>query len=318
MQGILYKGIDFGKFCGAVLVIATHTKPFYDISIINYLSLCVFQVAVPFFFIVSSFLFWSKSHNLPHFVSRILIMYTLWFLLELPIFLHHYYNGEEIFFSKLIIDLFFNNTFYASWFLSALIESIILIYILNYFPKYISISICIICYTMAVFDSMYYGLLPHKMKVLFDSLFFSIHPSHSFIVALPLCFIGKIIAERKSIYKNTNNIFTILFLCFIFLLEIVLVHDYRRSVTCFFSLIPISISLVVTSLNMKINFLSPNMSVKLRSLSIILFLSHLVVKEVFNLSFGAPIFVIVLLISLCLGGLIIRLSNKVCLLRYLF
>ena len=314
----VYRGIDIFKMGCAVLVVATHTKPLYGISIWNYISLCFFQIAVPYFFMVSSFLFWKGRQNLQRFIMRLLLLYSIWFFIELPIIICKYCgNNIHIDIEKLLLDFFFNNTFYASWFLSALGEAMFIIWMTRKMPLWFFAVLGLFCYFLCVCDSMYYGFLPYNAKVCFNSLFSNVHPSHSCIVALPFVIIGRLFAERDiRIWPSKKKYYPIIFVGILFFIEILAVHDYRKSVTCFFSLLVISFVLMRISMEWSPN-ISSDTSRKIRQMSVLIFLFHLLFFRTISLPFGFQSFLIVLIVSVCFAFFVTWLSTIVKVFRYL-
>ncbi|WP_409932557.1 acyltransferase family protein [Xanthocytophaga flavus] len=102
-----YNGIDLMKFLAAFLVISIHTRPFYDIHpVLGFLfENIITRVAVPFFFISSGFLFFTKVLEtssvseqrklLVGFLKRILVLYLLWTLIYLPYDLYFIYKKQH-------------------------------------------------------------------------------------------------------------------------------------------------------------------------------------------------------------------------------
>ena len=62
MKKVNYFAIDIAKYISALLVVCIHTFPLLDVSepANTFLIQAVCRIAVPFFFAVSSFLFFSK------------------------------------------------------------------------------------------------------------------------------------------------------------------------------------------------------------------------------------------------------------------
>ena len=76
--------IDLMKFVCALLVVGIHTEPFSFSSVLDNAFGFVNRIAVPFFFIASSYFFFMKSlnfHRLGHYVKRIFILYAIWFII---------------------------------------------------------------------------------------------------------------------------------------------------------------------------------------------------------------------------------------------
>lgn len=70
----MYNSLDVGKFCAALMVVAIHAHPYDKIECGDVILDVFLRLAVPFFFITSSFLFFKKEphiNHLLHYVKRI-------------------------------------------------------------------------------------------------------------------------------------------------------------------------------------------------------------------------------------------------------
>ena len=136
-------GYDVLKFIMAVLVVAIHTQAFHGPWSYIYLK-PITAVAVPFFFILSSFFYFKKIYSkefnwiiLTSFIRRMGFLYIFWFLVNLPfIFKTHHYFVDNAFTDvpRFLGDVFLRYTFPGSWFFSATTLAIIL-YTLVYRSK---------------------------------------------------------------------------------------------------------------------------------------------------------------------------------------
>lgn len=93
-----YAAIDVAKYVSALLVVCIHTYPLYDLSPAanTFLIQAICRFAVPFFFVVSAFLFFSKidpaagMHDalnlgmLKHYLRRLALLYGAWSVIYLP------------------------------------------------------------------------------------------------------------------------------------------------------------------------------------------------------------------------------------------
>lgn len=57
-----YNSLDIAKFILAIFVVAIHTSPFYGMSQ-EYYGKVLYTIAVPVFFVMSSFLFFIKGDD---------------------------------------------------------------------------------------------------------------------------------------------------------------------------------------------------------------------------------------------------------------
>lgn len=157
-----YSGIDLAKFICSILVVTIHIPPFGLNSPINgYINCYLARLAVPFFFIASSFFLFSKCQKTPgetasivkQYLLRIIKLYLIWSLIYLPISLVQIYESNGGFSVLAIFDFIRQTLFVGSfvhlWYLVALVVSIILFsLLLSIFRKkeYVVYIICITLY----------------------------------------------------------------------------------------------------------------------------------------------------------------------------
>ena len=56
-----YSSVDLVKFIAALLVVALHARPFIFDEDMDYYAICFCRIAVPFFFVATSFFFFLKE-----------------------------------------------------------------------------------------------------------------------------------------------------------------------------------------------------------------------------------------------------------------
>ena len=92
-------GLDILKFCMALLIVAIHSEAVNSIPIVFEILNPIIQSAVPMFFVVSAFLLFRKMRQnqlniqqekeiLLHFTLRLLLLYTFWLVVQLPLVVH--------------------------------------------------------------------------------------------------------------------------------------------------------------------------------------------------------------------------------------
>ena len=174
MKKVNYFAIDIAKYISALLVVCIHTFPLLDVSepANTFLIQAVCRIAVPFFFAVSSFLFFSKIKakrgpndpenlfQLKHYLRRLGILYLVWSAVYLPYtFLLWRSSGYEwTFVVRWIFDFFFNGSYYHLWFLPSLILATVIVYQLYTRIKLVwGMLVCLLLYTA--------GMLMNVMSV---------------------------------------------------------------------------------------------------------------------------------------------------------
>lgn len=290
-----YDVFDLIKFILSFFVMAIHCG--YDMQ---YPEL---RIAVPLFFMISSFLFFSKEPNglsLKKFILRNLILYFYWFILLLPFTLisriEWFSNG--IFRGILISirELMFGSTFKGSWYISASILSITFVYILSKkIGDVATVAISVAGYFICGFASNYEGLvilLPIKKCIIGMEMVFG-EIERSFLMAMIWVIIGKLCAARKNDFCSENKrckriaIGTITLVSFMCLrLEHVLM-GYLIGVpednSCYLSLIPFAVSTFYFLL--QYNHMHIRDSQKLRIYSTINYFLHCAVIVVLSFLF---------------------------------
>lgn len=185
-----YSGIDCIKFVSALMVVAIHSQvPYYwDV---------VCRVAVPFFFISSSFLFWYKEKPLIDFIKRMAVLYLAWFVIEIPFVYIKFVNSNIWEFLRCLV---FSNTFFASWYITASIEGMALcVFLSKWMNNGALLIVGVVLYSFALFGGGYFGVLPADAQTVLLRIDGIIPLTNSFVTAFLYCVLGKLFSER---YKN--------------------------------------------------------------------------------------------------------------------
>lgn len=208
---------DIVKFIMALMIIAIHSSLF---PMVLYPWL---RLAVPIFFIISSYFFFGslrkletdkeKNQRLWKYVKRSLILYGFWFIILLPytLYIRRYFeNGVLSGIFRLIKALLFASTFPASWFIQA---SIIAVTVVFFASKKIKnrylLVISILIYCFAVLKSSYWSTVKDITIInemykgyifIFSSPVFNASSAFVWIV------IGKLFEEKKI---QINKVFAI-------------------------------------------------------------------------------------------------------------
>ncbi len=128
-----FDSFDLFKFIVSFVVMIVHTRILGDSRFHALHPWC--RIAIPVYFMISSFLFFSKYDRLPDgkksaylwkFVKRDLILYLFWFIVFLPfttIYRNYLHKGIAFFFGTILLG----SSFPASWYLMALAIGIIFV-----------------------------------------------------------------------------------------------------------------------------------------------------------------------------------------------
>lgn len=230
-------GLDVMKFIMAFLIVDIHvqgyliTPPHFQ----NYVIHPIESLAVPTFFVISSFLFFRKARygecqmNLVlHFMKRLCILYLFWCVIWSPlIYLQkEYFHPFTVWVPLYIIrDFFFGNMFDASWFLGALLVGVPMVWGLSRLFKK---DVLVILLPLLVYLYLHYVKeLPSEWAVLYDWYNDFKSPNLSFPGGLLWITLGYVMANKSVItwMEKVRNGFAwvavLLFLILSFFISIV-------------------------------------------------------------------------------------------------
>lgn len=220
-----YDVLDLTKIILAIMVVAIHTQL---LPMVLYPWL---RLAVPLFFIISSFLLYSKINNvsneekrniLKHYVSRLLKFYLFWFVILLPVTIYvrreWFNNGMLIGILNLFIKPFWGSTFIASWYIVAtIIGTVIVDKLSEKFSDKILIPLFIIIYIVCCWTSNYQYLFGDNSSV--NNVLLYVEPHSSFLVSLIYILFGKIISDKKLNISKKKNTMLIIVSCILLYIE---------------------------------------------------------------------------------------------------
>lgn len=179
-------------------------------------TIVITRAAVPIFFILSSYFFFSKINNKEFesqklyynkFLKRSIFLYLFWFVLLFPFtyFIRHWNELSFIeLFCELVVSCLFKKTFPGSWYISAYILGISLAFVMRKQDK-LYLIISVFCYLLCCLMSNYHGLLtyvPYSEDI--NILFEDYNVYNSFPAGLLFIYIGKKCSEQKTIQYSRN------------------------------------------------------------------------------------------------------------------
>ncbi len=133
-----YNAIDLTKFIMAIFVIAVHTHPLIGVNntTVSKIYISIVYIAVPFFFIVSSYFLFIKVNKfdedkgkeiITSYIKKMIKLYIIWNIIFLPMAIYEY-NKEGYSLTKSAIyyirGFFFVGEHYYSWPLWYLLSTI--------------------------------------------------------------------------------------------------------------------------------------------------------------------------------------------------
>ncbi len=306
-----YYCIDLMKFICALLVVTLHivTYAFSEMAVdgapptghdnvlmltLMPLYFVVVRLAVPFFFIASSYFLFKKVKETPEkrgeyvkkYCLRIFLLYVFWFVVSLPITIDKYFiaeNGGGAI--KLLVKILLQGGYSGSWYLIASIWSVLLV---NLFSKYsvsFNIVFASILYAISCLFCTYFNvfsLLPNKSIFLAVKDFNANYPIYlTFFNGYIFVLLGRLFAERETLLsKGASTVLLIvcpllmfceLFVCTYFSLNV--------ATDCFLTLVPMSVALFQTIKSVQLK--PRKIYGHLRKYSTFLYLYHFVFLYVF-------------------------------------
>lgn len=228
------KGIELFRMIAAIMVVAIHTFPFQSISpmLDEVVTLTLFRVAVPYFFMVTGYFLLGKysldtsflnRQKVKLFLIKILKIYSFVILLYLPLSI---INGtitaktSLLTWLKLII---FDGTFYHLWYFPGIILGVALVSIsLNLFGFKKTGILAILLYIIGLGGDSWYGVLSFNPVVetfyTFIFKFMSYTRTGFFFAPLFLCLGIYLYQNQEWIKKSSSRLLSILGLLTILLL----------------------------------------------------------------------------------------------------
>ena len=277
--------IDILKFALAIFVLTIHSG--VDKTVISPLI----RIAVPTFFIISAYLFFSKIEKMNdkreelnalwHLVKRNLLLYAFWVAVQFPIFLYsnHYYVdffGKGIWYA--IRDILFGGGFTGAWYIIALALGTIVIYFLS---RKISagwlLLITFPLYVMCCFCTNYRGLFASDGWVTTFNTVYEQITQNAFNTSLPGALIwiamGNWLVKHQKSIKN-NLLYIVLGVSVVLIvIERCLIVKYHLAYLddCYFSLLPLCPSLFLLIKRIDFSFES---KFRFREMSTLIYVIH--------------------------------------------
>lgn len=322
MDKKLYKSIDLTKFISAFAVVCLHTQPFINTAV-EYFANTFFVMAVPFFFCTSSFFFHRKEISLRHYIKRLSLLYLIWFVIEIPYLLNKFDFSSLSGLKFFVWSLFFQNTFWASWFLMALMIAMLIVVPLNRKGHTTLLyTIGVLCFILSLFASMYNGLVSYlPCSKAINAFLYYISAAQSFVLAIPYCILGIKLVDTDFGLTIKKELFILLLLIALTIIEAYLCMPICSRLNASLLIIPVVFMVVYVCLRHDINIPS-KLVVFLRKSSILIYLIHCIVLHLLmkyaELDFGFSLMLYTSLISLALGIIIVYLSKYIKPLKYLY
>lgn len=343
-----YKTLDVFKFLSAFLIIVLHTSPFESYSkILTYgFRNIITIIAVPFFFTCSGFITFSKigtmkdrkekNKYITKYLKRIGTMYVIWSTIYF-IFVVYKWTLEPFSYLNIIEyirDFFFEGSYQTIWFLPAIFSATAIVYLLSQKFGYNKIFlISIPFYGFALFGSSYWGIT-QKIGILekiFDGYYFFFDTiKNGLLFGFIYVAIGAWIASSREKLKIRTSICLAFIMCagVLMIIEAVMQNYFglnERGCDTIITLIPMTIGILLLALNWEVGF-SDKVCLMCRKYSLLMFLVQRIPISIIDLFMGETIiannsllyFIVVLGGTMALSFVIIRLSEKIGFIKYMY
>ena len=240
MDRVQMDSLDVLKAVLATMVVAIHARLFPSV-----LDPWI-RIAVPCFFMMSSYFFFVKHKSVKGFVARLGRLYIGWFIVLLPITLysrrHDWFDGGcvsgVVEFTK---SLLFGNTFPASCFFSALILAVIIVNLLTRkIPVHLVVLLSLFPFAHACICSSYPAALEGIPLLCVWHKFYRLiaNPVYSVSSAILWVALGALLAQRRMRIGRSAMVASFIVGCCLLYCEwrYVVGHGGGISNDCYFSL----------------------------------------------------------------------------------
>lgn len=302
-ENVIYTGIDIAKLIFSILIVCLHL----NLGNIYFLQ-GLYRIATPMFFCISGFFSASKvlsnNYSIVHTVLRLMKSYLFYSILYIPISLKFGWYSLDI--VSIVKAILYRGTFIQLWFYPALIESIILLYLIGRKIKSIWIAgiAPIVCYVYGIL-SIEYHLLPNITSDINNVIF---HGLMYFWLGIA---VYKMLTW--SIQMRTIVVGLIISIA-VFFLEITYLLSFNDRMTLCFSLVPLCTFLMLILLKIPV-FMEPRYSLFMRNTSTVIFGIHYIIYFMleWNGFLVSDLFVklMIIIISVVIAALIVICSKQV-------
>lgn len=278
-----YPVIDICKLYCAFLIVFMHCVEVKNGHLLAYsLSKCCTQQAVPFFFIVSGFLYARKNKcgasgdNKQ--IFRYLVVYFIWMLIWSPIVIHRYftmYSGRSVLYILMVIlrrILFAGEGVY--WYLLVLFESLFMI---NLAQKYRKMNILIGISVVFFILGLWYenGSSIPIMQRMFSAIYFVFSWTNNVLMkGLPYTLIGYCLYRHVDKIRHYKKMWLITAYLVVLFANITIYLNTSLDKMHIFIYPVLACILFLISVNEELNDFVTKDTKTLRNLSTVIYLTH--------------------------------------------
>lgn len=300
----LYNGINLLKFVCANLIIIIHVLPFgsnQKYETINFIfQNFIARIAMPIFFISTGFLIYSKvkenkDYNIAkNYSIKLIKLYLIWSIIYLPLNIINYIKNDTSIKDAIInyIQHFlFRGSCVHLWYLTAAAFAVYIISILlkkNIKPKTILI-ISIILYIIGIFTQSLAGITKYifqNNKYILDFLHYSkeviITTQNGLFVGMIFVSIGMYIAYRNIKINKIKNIIMLFTSIILMSIEVYIIHKYKLAIEYNIYLFLPLVTYFIFQQFKNNKIISNNNSIFLKKMSIVMYLSHIWIRDIMD------------------------------------
>lgn len=325
-----YKTIDLFKLICAFLVVAIHTEPgSFNVWVDRAIGILT-RIAVPYFFVASGFLYCLNkseltSDDLFKYVKRVGLLYLINIVLYLP------FTYKDVFCNANVLDiikiLLNGDIAIHLWYLPANILAVILFHLLS---KVLSRkNVLLISFVFLVFGIICstYNIIGNYNSVLFNfinTINNTIGTRNGLFYGFFYVSLGAYIQEnsnKENVLKRDIVLFVISLIALAAESYVAVIYLEPKFTILWFSQIPVAYFMFKMSLAIDLP-IDKSVAKNIRNTSTIIYNVHLVficlIETILSINEGPLMFVLVSVLSLIISYLIIKLSNKFKILKYLY
>ena len=325
--------LDVARFVLSLMVVLIHLHAAVLTNRFGGAELPVLRMAVPIFFMISSFLLFRRLDGrndrteLKRFLKRNLLLYAAWFVVLFPLtypYKQYFAAGIIDGLRQILLCFFFYSTFFSSWFLSALIIGTLIVYLLSRkLGNRALLCIGVLTYALCCLVGSYRGLFSAAGFVALADSAFPYGIVNSFPVSIVWIAMGKCFADRSAdrrLLHKRSLLFPVLSLVPLFAEALLILRlDCASSHDCYFMLlltVPLWFDWILSS------ELHCSCARKLRQTSVVIYCLHgdmlfflaaclrLIGVDASHLSIALLLYVVVVAICLICAAILRALARR--------
>lgn len=338
MRKKYYPGIDLMKFLAALLIVYIHTYENVQLTSqateLGYVFMSIAKIAVPFFFITSGYLFFSKIE--PHmkngailfrYLKRLLILYVIWSAAYLPMsiasLLQAGKHSAPINIARYIRNFIFVGSYSHLWFFPSLMIAVFLVYELyKKLPAYGIVAVAAVFYVIGMIGNSYYVFFKGntqfiKILTIYSKAFTTTR--NGLFEGFLFVALGLFLSKTKLRCNKPISVTATAFLLVSMIMESFMLknHGAPAGWDMSIALVPTTFILFVLLINIKLN--DNGIYRLLRNCSIYIYTAHVMILSLVVRLFGSfanknlifiPVYCLTVFLSLAFSLIALKLEKK--------